>query len=130
MRKQTIDKKMKDLKIKGTMDSPEVSFTPATNVILFEGRSLQEDPQAFYSVIIDWLKSNILGSKNLIHFQFKMDYFNSSSSRYLMKILMMLNEEPEWYQMTWYVEEGDEVILEKGEEYQQLLDFPVNIIEY
>jgi len=47
-----------------------------------------------------------------------------------MKILMMLNEEPEWYQMTWYVEKGDEVILEKGEEYQQLLDFPVEIIEY
>jgi len=130
MRKQTIDKIMKDLKIKGTMDSPEVSFTPETNVILFEGRSLQEDPQAFYNVIIDWIKGNIVGSKNLVHFQFKMDYFNSSSSRYLMKILMMLNEEPEWYQMTWYVEEGDEVILEKGEEYQQLLDFPVEIIEY
>lgn len=130
MRKQTIDKIMKDLKIKGTMDSPEVSFTPETNVILFEGRSLQEDPQAFYNVIIDWIKGNIVGSKNLVHFQFKMDYFNSSSSRYLMKILMMLNEEPEWYQMTWYVEKGDEVILEKGEEYQQLLDFPVEIIEY
>ena len=130
MRKQTIDKIMKDLKIKGTMDSPEVSFTPETNVILFEGRSLQEDPQAFYNVIIDWIKGNIVGTKNLVHFQFKMDYFNSSSSRYLMKILMMLNEEPEWYQMTWYVEEGDEVILEKGEEYQQLLDFPVEIIEY
>ncbi len=129
MRKKLTEIRMKDLKIKGTMDSPEVSFTPESGVFLLEGRSLQEDPQAFYSVIIDWVSANIVGKKTPIHFKFKMDYFNSSSSRFLMKILMMLNEEPEWYKMTWYVEKGDEVILEKGQEYQILLDFPVEIIE-
>lgn len=121
---------MKDLQIKGTMDSPAVSFTPSTGIFLIEGRSLQEDPQAFFSIVIDWLSSNVMGKKIPVHFQYKMDYFNSSSSRYLMKILMMLNKEPEWYRMTWFVEEGDEVIFEKGEEYKLLLDFPVDVIEY
>lgn len=130
MRKQFTNYIMKDLQIKGTMDSPEVCYTPETNTLLFEGRSLQEDPQAFYNILIDWIQANIVGKKTFFKLVFKMDYFNSSSSRYLMKILMMLNDEPEWYQMDWYVEEGDEVIYDKGQEYQQLLDFPVEIVQY
>ena len=121
---------MKDLFIKGTEDSPEVYYNPDKHELIFTGRSLQEDPRAFYLVIIDWINANIVGKGVPIHLKIKVDYFNSSSTRYLMKILMLLNQEPEHYRMTWYVEDGDEVIEEKGEEYKKILDFPVELVEY
>ena len=121
---------MKDLFIKGTEDSPEVVYNPRTHELVFTGRSLQEDPRAFYLVIIEWIKANIVGKNIPLHLKFKVDYFNSSSSRYLMKILLLLDQEPENCQMTWYVEEGDEVIEEKGQEFKKILSFPVKIVMY
>lgn len=118
------------LNIKSTEDSPAISCNTVKGQFLMEGRSLLEDPQVFYSDLISWFVDHVISEDIRMELQFKVDYFNSSSSRYLLKLLMLLNQNPERYKMIWFVEEGDEVIFDKGEEFQMLLDFPVAVKEY
>ena len=75
------------LKIAATDETPEVSLNPETGVFEFSGHSLPEDVTIFYNPILDWLDQYGASPKNPTKVIFKMDYFNTASSKLILDLL-------------------------------------------
>lgn len=122
------------LKIAGTEDTPEISYNPEQNEFLLSGRSLPEDVTSFYTPVFEWLEQyGTLGIKGT-SFKFKLEYFNTASSKVILDILMKLEElvqnSSADVNIEWHYMDGDDDMLEAGEEYKELVEVPFNLIAY
>jgi hypothetical protein len=82
--------------------------------------------------VFDWLnvfEKNTLTSPS---FKFKLEYFNTASSKIILDILMRLedinNANSSNISIEWYYMESDDDMLEAGEEYKELVEIPFNVI--
>lgn len=118
------------LNIHSSEDTPEVHFNIDAGEFLIKGRSLPENAFNFYSPIIEFVKSHKLakGIRNILTIH--LDYFNSSSGRFLFELLTILENSEyskESLVIKWVVEADDELMIEKGEELQSMLDLNFEI---
>jgi len=92
---------MKKLNIAATEKSPKVIFDPDHNLFEMEGNSRPENVRDFYYPIIETLNSFFekyiakkdfdLKNEKPFKFNFKLDYFNSSSAKFISDILVSKN---------------------------------------
>jgi hypothetical protein len=71
-------------------------------------------------------------SKKVV-FEFKLEYFNTASSKLLLDILMKLeemHEEDKEVLVKWYFPDDDEDMEEAGEEYADIVEVPIELISY
>ena len=118
------------LYIAKTEETPEVDFNTESRVFAIRGRSLPEDAFSFYKPLIEWLEGYCRTLSGEVEMQIELDYFNSSSGRYLMEMLYKLEsavEQNQLVKVTWISEQDDEVMLEKGEEFKELIQLPFEI---
>ena len=121
---------LQSLYIARTEETPEVDFNTETRVFLIKGRSLLEDAFSFYTPLIEWLEDYFKQLSGEVKVQIHLDYFNSSSGRYLMDMLCKMEsiiEPNQSVSVTWIAEKDDEVMLEKGEEFMSLIKLPFKI---
>ena len=121
------------IKIQGTDDTPAVILDTENEVFQLSGRSLPEDVASFYDPIIDWLDDFAESDKKRMTFGFKLEYFNTASSKLLLDILLKLEEMFESgkeIMVKWYYPEDDEDMEEAGEEYADIVDVPFEQIPY
>lgn len=121
-----------ELNISGTEDTPEINFNGVANEFMISGRSLPEDVTTFYKPVFEWLEGFLGGEKAKAVFKFKLEYFNTASSKIILDILMKLEEAKEEQgadiTVEWFYDESDDDMLEAGEEYKDLVEIPFNII--
>lgn len=117
----------KDLHIKKTDESPEVYFNADSGVLKIEGRSLMEDPFSFYEGLIDWIKLMTEDLTSPITIEIYLDYFNSSSARYLLEFLLIADHKSSLFNIIWLIEENDDVMREKGQEFKYIVEMPLEI---
>lgn len=118
---------LQSLYIARTEETPEVDFNTESRVFLIKGRSLPEDAFSFYTPLIERLEDYFNQMSGEVEFQIALDYFNSSSGRYLMEMLYKLESQLRSNQLlkvTWIAEVDDEVMIEKGEEFKSLIKLP------
>jgi hypothetical protein len=132
---------MRNLNIPETDFTPGVNFIPDSGYMELSGVSRPEDVAVFYEELLDWLgelEEELQGSSGMkfreagIKFDIKLSYFNSSSSKYLIMILKHIkNLIDKGIQVTvdWYYEEGDDKMLEDGEDLADAVDLEFNYIE-
>jgi hypothetical protein len=131
---------MNKLMIEATEISPKILFDPASRVFEIFGESRPENVREFYEPILNWLDEY---GKELfsqpqdpeakpLTFNFKLEYFNSSSSKFILDILRKIIE----YHskgvnivINWHFDEGDEDMQEAGEELSKMVNFPFNYLE-
>lgn len=124
---------MNPIKIKGTDDTPNVILDPENGIFEFSGRSMPEDVAAFYNPILEWFDEyakNPLPKTNVV---FRMEYFNTASSKMILDILLKLEEIAQAGHdvlITWFYQEDDEDMLEAGEEYSEIVELPFENISY
>ena len=121
------------IKIQGTDDTPAVILDAENEIYQLEGRSLPEDVISFYDPILDWLGDFSESDKSNMVFGFKLEYFNTASSKLLLDILLKLEEMAENGKeilVKWYFPEDDEDMEEAGEEYADIVDVPFEQISY
>ena len=121
------------IKIQGTDDTPAVILDAEKEVFQLSGRSLPEDVASFYDPIIDWLDDFAESDKQRMTFGFKLEYFNTASSKLLLDILLKLEEMFEGgkeIMVKWYYPDDDEDMEEAGEEYADIVDVPFEQIPY
>lgn len=109
---------------------PAVEFNAETGVCEIEGESLLEDTIGFYKPLIEWLDEYTTTNKPLT-FNFKLTYFNTSSSKRILDILQVLKKYDESgadVTVNWYVQ-GDSEIIEDIEDYKIIAKIDINIIE-
>jgi len=93
---------MKKLYISPTPTTPEVSFSPEEDIYFIRGNSSPEDVRALYYPVIQWVKdmtSSIINRKNIKYsidnpliLTVDLDYFNSSSAKFLFDIFNELKQ--------------------------------------
>jgi hypothetical protein len=95
------------LKIASTKDTPNIIFDPANGHFEVSGRSFP------------------LNGKT--HFIFKLEYFNTPSSKCItdmLKILRQIKDKGNDLLITWYYEEDDIDILDLGHVFSRIADLP------
>jgi len=118
------------LYIKGTSKTPEVDFS--SGVIQLSGRSIPEDAVAFYQPLLRWVHSYIEEPEALTKVNFKIEYINSGSNRFIFAIFKLLDEcfsKGHEVSITWYYEEDDDTIKGLGKDFQSLLKVPIKLVE-
>lgn len=125
---------MENLILEGTEDTPSVVLDYSKAEFVFSGRSLPEDVNAFYQPVFEWLDRFEQSPIPSSSFQFKLEYFNTASSKVLLDILSRLesirNDKSCDLKVHWYYMESDEDMQEAGEEYKELVELPFELIAY
>lgn len=127
---------MENLEIKGESGVyfiPEVKLDASTGNCEISGESYLEDTDEFYNNIINWLETYIKEVNSALVFNFKLTYFNTSSSRSILNVLRVLKK----YQddggdvtVNWYYPEDDESIAEEAEDYMKDTGLEIQMFEF
>ena len=118
------------LTIEPTKKTPWVVLEPGKVIIL--GRSILENPAEFYRPIHEWVSKYVGESSRMTTIQFGFEFINTTSIKWVYAILKELSRIPDMptrAKISWYYEEGDEDILERGEYFSSVLDVPFNFIK-
>ncbi len=126
---------LQPLRIQGTDDTPLVILDPNPDNPKFEisGRSLPEDVVAFYEPILEWLDEYAKNPLPKTVVDFKLEYFNTASSKLLLDILLKLEDmydDGHDVLVRWHYPEDDEDMQEAGEEYADIVEVPFEMVPY
>lgn len=123
---------MEVFELEGTRYTPKVVFDVKNNVFEISGDSRPEDTHTFYQVLIDWLsKLDSASVQGDFKFKFAFDYLNSSSSKFIFKLIKCLKDLESTginFSIDWFYDEPDIDMKELGEEYAELAGMKINMI--
>lgn len=113
---------------KATDRTPEVVLDPSQQRFEIKGVSVPENVSNFYDPIITWIYEYTEDkSFSGIDFNFKFNYFNTSSLKALLALFDKLKKpmlKGEKVQVSWHYHEEDESMKEAGELLQELCEIP------
>lgn len=125
---------MENFYIKAANFIPEINFIAESGELSISGESYHEYTQEFYQPVFEWLRNYLATPGRTITFNFKMYYYNTSSSRRFLEIFDMLEDYQNNHNGTmiinWYYKENDLDMLESGEEYAEDTGLKFNLIPY
>ncbi len=126
---------METLTIKKTKTTPQIKFDKKSGVLEISGRSIPENSSKFYEPILKWIdKYNLEPSKQTI-LKIYLEYFNTSSSKYLYEIFKRFEElhnreNENNVRIEWFYEKGVDELAETGEDYSDIINIPFDIKIY
>ena len=131
---------MDNLIINGTDFTPKVAFLAEAGHLELSGISRPEDVAGFYEELLQWLgefEEFVLKSEHKyevqeLRFIFNMSYFNSSSSKFIIQMLRHVKnliDQGIDIKIDWFYEEGDEKMMEDGEDLADAVELEFNYIE-
>ncbi len=118
--------------IEATSDTPRIELDKEKGIFRFEGKSLPEDVIKFYGPVQNWFTEYYADPNPETDIQFNLEYFNSSTARIIVKILIAsepLHGKSTNMHVSWYYQENDEVMQDRGTELQSVVNIPFDIIE-
>ena len=124
---------MKPLRIQSTNESLEVNLDKEMSRFEFYGKSLPENPVEFFEPILEWLKEYVKTPNKETILVFKMEYFNTASSKRILDILSICHEVHKKKQsiiVNWYYRSDDEDMKESGESLSEIVQLPFKFITY
>jgi hypothetical protein len=114
--------------LNATVDTPKI-ICNTDGTISIIGRSLTEDPVAFYKPILEWV--NQLTSEK-IEINVRLEYLNTSSSMQLFN-LIELAKNNQWKKnilVRWFYDMNDEDSFSLGKEYESMLEIPFEFFNF
>ncbi len=133
---------MDSLIINQTEDSPQITFDINSNRFMISGESRPENAGKFYTPIIKWIEdfeSILYWRKNestnnaKVTFVFKLDYFNSTSAKYIADIISIIKKlvsNDYKIEIEWHYDKRDDDLLDAGKEFAEIYNVNFNFIEY
>jgi len=76
--------------VEGTRNSPKIEFTHIIGELVLEGRSIPENSAKVYEPLLDWINEYAKSPCPTTNLHLKLEYFNSSSLIWIIKIIMAL----------------------------------------
>lgn len=116
-----------------TKTTPFIRLDSKQGLIEFKGKMIPEDSSSLFDPIIQWIDEYTNQPSKRTEFNIQLEYFNTRSSKYLLDIFRKLeNIYKKHYEIiiNWICESDDFDMIEAGEDYQAIIDIPINIIEY
>jgi hypothetical protein len=106
--------------------TPKVDFKVSGDLLL-EGRSVSENPAEFFEPVIQWINNLKKTPPVKITLTFKLEYFNTSTSKIMLHIFRALErfkKESTEVKVIWYYDNIDDDLKEAGKDYQSILNIP------
>lgn len=123
---------MDSLNIIATAKTPLINMNPKTGKMVFKGRSIPGDADAFWSPILTWFYAYSASPAEHTHVVVQMEYFNITSSKKIMYLLHKMHDmhkNGHSIAIDWLYVKGDEDMKEVGSDYSSLLEIPFNLVE-
>ena len=124
---------MKRVTTRATDYTPAIDLDPAGFTMKFTGVSRPENVGLFYQQIIDWVNELVEEynekSPKELKLIFKLDYCNSTSQKYILIVLEKLVELKKKglvIIVDWLYDEGDDKMLEDGEDISDAIGIKFN----
>lgn len=133
---------MDSLIIEATEDSPKIIFDTVSNRFIISGESRPENAGKFYTPVINWIvkyEETLYSRKqetkddSALVFIFKLDYFNSTSAKYIMDVLLIIKKFVDLgykINIEWHYDKRDDDMLDAGNEFSDTVDLKFDFIEY
>lgn len=123
---------MNKLHIRKTDCTPGIHFSKSDNIFELNGRSLPENASDFYEPVIDWISDYIRTPLDNTTLCFKLEYFNTSSSKCITEILDLFKNiekiNDKVFKVQWYFDKDDEDMEEMGETLKSMTQTNFEII--
>ncbi|HKK58410.1 MAG TPA: DUF1987 domain-containing protein [Salinivirga sp.] len=116
---------MEDLFYEATHSTPGIALNGSTGTIELYGRSIPENAINTYKPVLDWLDEYSVQPKETTTLNFKIEFFNTSSSKFILQILKKLEElhkQKFEVKVNWYYNDDD--ILDLAQDYNELVKIP------
>jgi hypothetical protein len=122
---------MNALIIEATEETPQVNYNPANSKFIISQRSLPENAIEFYDKIYVWLDEYSKNPNPLSFFEFNFEYFNTASSKQIIKIMLLLEKMAQFSEVKvkWFYHDYDEDMLQNGQRFASLVDLDFELIE-
>lgn len=112
-------------------NAPIVEFNFGEGKFKIEGRSIVEDVESFYGPMHDDLIKYAEQPKEVTYFDFNLEYYNTSSSKWILKLLYILDgisKAGNEVQVCWKYESDDDDMKEAGDDYKGLVSFNIELV--
>ncbi|MBN2520862.1 MAG: DUF1987 domain-containing protein [Bacteroidales bacterium] len=131
---------MNIIDIEPTNRTPEIILNDEDLFFEMTGDCRPENIWEFYKPVIgklknfldDFLKSkSINAEKDVFKVSFRLGYFNSASAKFIVDILLLIGDFTKLgckIKVYWYFQEGDEDMLEAGEDFAEMAGIPIQLI--
>lgn len=131
---------MEVINIKETEHTPKVILDHNSNKLEISGDSRPENARKFYEPILKWLEdyNNYIywrkeqgNTVDTIDFTFNLEYFNSTSAKFLLDVFQQLkefNKESDLFKVKWHYDEMDTDMKESGEEFELMVEMKFEYI--
>lgn len=120
--------------IKGEEEKPTINFNAQTGILEISESSYPEYTNDIYNPVMEWLEKYMEEGNRTITFNFRLDYFNTSTSFRFQQIINVLNEyhikKGGTVTINWYYESGDIDMKENGEDYAKDAKVPFHLLTY
>lgn len=120
------------LHIQATSTTPEVVIDPSAAEIRVEGSSYPSHPEAFFQPLIDHIQQWVEMGVDELNVTFALDYVNTSSSKYLLRLLQLVDKAyapGKKFALHWHYLEYDADIKEQGEMIFSKLHMPRFLVQ-
>jgi hypothetical protein len=81
---------LEGLYVEGTNKTPKIEFTHLIGELVLEGRSIPENTAKVYEPLVAWITEYVKSPCHTTNLHLKLEYFNSSSLIWIIKIIMSL----------------------------------------
>lgn len=102
-------------------------------LIIIRGRGLIVNKVDFFDQVSEWINSYIKNPPELTRVILAFEYLNSFSTSFIVAILktlrFVLKDNEMRLSITWYLEEDDEDIMERGLHLSHVTDLPMKFIQ-
>ena len=123
---------MENIQIESTKTTPKVILDYELGTASIEGESYPENAVEFFKPVFAWLNKYKESNKNLV-FTFKLNYFNTSSSKCIMDIFDSLEEyhlKGGSVKVKWMYHVDDDDMMESGREFVDDLELSLELESY
>lgn len=123
----------KGLFLEKRTDTPRVEFHPLEGMLEISGRSLPENAEQFYRPVLEWISLYLPSAPAKTTMKIELEYFNSSSVKQVLAILIKLEElqmAGKEVEVVWSYNEDDELMEMKGRELESIVELPFRLITF
>ena len=119
---------MARLIIKETHQSPEILFDPEKGEITLSGKSYPENVNDVFKELLDAIESYKSNPQKKTTVNFHWLYYNTATSKIIVKILADLKAAPTELVLNWYFKKGFTMMKERAELIKEIMDIQMELI--
>lgn len=120
---------MEKLTIQATTETPQIEFDGAKGIFSISGKSYPENVNDFYKPVLEYIENYIKEPCDKTTIEYSWLYYNTATTKIMMKMIMLLKNASTKLEINWYYKKDFELIKEKGQEINDVLDISLSIIQ-